>query len=162
MKTTREIFFDLVHKSYGEFDHRADEPLVNIANLLSKLTRDVLRKMPYAEYLKTEHWREVRERALRLAGHKCDLCSKTQYLRVHHRTYEHRGFEFDEDVRVLCDDCHKTHHNVMPEPPPDIEIIRQPRNPARAEIHDRLAGRFGRVTDQEAVELLKKLQEMPG
>lgn len=72
-----------------------------------------LRTMPYADYLKTEHWQQVRTAALRRAGYRCALCNaKDTVLDVHHRTYENRGHEHSSDVIVLCRTCHGKFHGV--------------------------------------------------
>lgn len=75
-------------------------------------SEDDLKTMPYAEYLKTGHWQEVRKAALERADHRCQLCNATENLNVHHRTYERRGAERDSDVTVLCKPCHERFHGV--------------------------------------------------
>lgn len=66
----------------------------------------------YAEYLKTEHWQEVRKMALENAGNKCVVCGKGDLpLHVHHNTYENIGEERETDVTVLCMNCHKLYHD---------------------------------------------------
>lgn len=69
-----------------------------------------LRTMPYADYLQTGHWQRTRAAALERAGHRCQLCNRPQHLNVHHRTYERRGAERDDDLIVLCRGCHETFH----------------------------------------------------
>lgn len=70
-----------------------------------------LRRMPYADYLKTYHWQYVRSRALESAHNKCQLCYSCDRLEVHHRTYKRRGSELPEDLTVLCHNCHEKFHN---------------------------------------------------
>lgn len=74
---------------------------------------DELEDMDYQEFLKTDYWRDVREAVLSIHGNKCVLCSSVSKLYVHHKTYEHRGHEHNhlEDLTVLCESCHKRHHN---------------------------------------------------
>ena len=72
---------------------------------------DLLATSPYNEYLKSEHWQEVRAGALERAGNRCQLCNRAARLHVHHRTYERRGCELPDDVIVLCADCHKLFHD---------------------------------------------------
>lgn len=72
-----------------------------------------LRRLPYAEYLKTAHWQRVRELALGRADQQCELCSGTEALEVHHRTYERLGFERPGDVIALCHDCHRDFHRSL-------------------------------------------------
>lgn len=72
-----------------------------------------LASMPYRDFLKTKYWRIVRNYVLYRQGEKCQLCSETQNLNVHHRTYEHRGYEVNhlKDLIVLCRCCHQTFHD---------------------------------------------------
>jgi len=72
-----------------------------------------LNTMCYDEYLQTEHWQNVRERALIRANHKCQICSSKDKLRVHHNTYNSRGNERDEDLIAVCDRCHRKIHNYI-------------------------------------------------
>ena len=71
---------------------------------------DLLRSMPYEAYLKTEHWRATRAAALERAGHSCQVCSRTNDLQVHHRSYANRGAEQPQDLTALCNGCHGTFH----------------------------------------------------
>lgn len=71
-----------------------------------------LETMPYARYLKTQHWQAVRQAALERAEHRCQVCNTDEKLHVHHRTYENRGAERDSDVIVLCKPCHERFHGV--------------------------------------------------
>jgi hypothetical protein len=64
----------------------------------------------YQEYLHTEHWHETRQRALRAVGWRCEACTSTHKLHVHHRDYARLGNEHPDDLRVLCDNCHHLVH----------------------------------------------------
>jgi len=71
----------------------------------------VLRDLPYAEYLQTEHWQRVTESAKRRAGFKCQVCgAKGGELNTHHNTYDNKGAELPEDLVVLCKNCHALFH----------------------------------------------------
>jgi restriction endonuclease Mrr len=76
-----------------------------------------LRRMPYADYLRTSEWRRTRAAALERARHRCilDASHRTQ-LEVHHNTYEQLGAEFASDLAVLCHSCHRLHHKVNGRP----------------------------------------------
>lgn len=74
--------------------------------------RHYLKKIPYTEYLQTEHWGSVRSKALERAEHRCQLCNADSALHVHHRTYERRGNERISDLTVLCKTCHERFHGV--------------------------------------------------
>jgi len=60
----------------------------------------------YQDYLKTEHWKKVRQEAVNRAGNRCQLCNKPGTLNVHHRTYENIGNELPGDLIALCGGCH--------------------------------------------------------
>lgn len=75
--------------------------------------REELRSMPYAEYLKTDHWQAIRKEALRRAGYRCAVCNaQNETLDAHHRTYVNRGSERSGDVIALCRTCHGRFHGV--------------------------------------------------
>jgi hypothetical protein len=70
-----------------------------------------LRALPYKEYLQTPHWKHLRQDKVRAAGHRCQLCNRGSVtFNVHHRTYDRLGEELDEDLTVLCSDCHNKFH----------------------------------------------------
>lgn len=64
----------------------------------------------YRAYLDSDGWRRRRNRRLRLAGYTCSRCGSKRSLEVHHNTYERLGKEWDQDLDVLCRDCHEGHH----------------------------------------------------
>jgi 5-methylcytosine-specific restriction endonuclease McrA len=68
-------------------------------------------KHEYQEYLASEHWRDTRRRKLRQAEYQCQECGcKGVRLHVHHLTYERLGREWDSDLKVLCENCHRDAH----------------------------------------------------
>lgn len=64
----------------------------------------------YQAYLNTPDWRTRRNRALKLANWQCGRCASKRELNVHHKTYERLGAEWDQDLEVVCRDCHEGHH----------------------------------------------------
>lgn len=72
-----------------------------------------LQHMPYNEYLKTEHWKKIRKRALKKAKYACRLCNSKENLNVHHRTYKRKGAEIPSDIIVLCESCHGKFHDKV-------------------------------------------------
>lgn len=69
------------------------------------------RQREYREvYLRSDHWRRVREFALEDAENRCAVCNSGFSLDVHHRTYERLGNERPRDVLVLCRTCHDIFH----------------------------------------------------
>lgn len=63
----------------------------------------------YQEYIRSAEWREKADAAKERAGHRCQVCNTPDNmasLEAHHRTYERLGREADDDITVLCDECH--------------------------------------------------------
>ena len=67
--------------------------------------------MDYQEYIKSEKWQFTRGLILAFWSHRCAICNSKENVQVHHRTYERLGKELTTDCIVLCDRCHKLHHN---------------------------------------------------
>lgn len=126
-RTGSELHYDAVNEVAQRWmEHRGDQQ--DIPNLLATiedlegtiqqlrcaLYMKHLRHLPYKAYLKTEYWAIRRKRKLEAADHKCQLCNVSGELHVHHRTYERRGSELDEDLIVLCKHCHAKFHDKLP------------------------------------------------
>ncbi len=68
------------------------------------------RTLSYDDYLRSDHWREVRRRCLWRWDYRCAVCNSSQFVDVHHRTYERLGAERETDVIALCRRCHDLYH----------------------------------------------------
>ena len=66
---------------------------------------------PDEEYLNTYHWKSFRNKIVKYANYKCQICDSKWVLNVHHRNYDCRGKEEYRDVVVLCADCHSKFHD---------------------------------------------------
>ncbi len=108
--------------------------------------------MEYAEYLKTDHWRELREKAIYNAGRRCCLCSEDRWLEVHHNNYRCLWHEKFNNVAVLCQRCHEKVHDVLPEPP-KVRVAEPIQTPI-----DRISERIERCKDPEQKEKLKAVR----
>ncbi len=64
----------------------------------------------YQKYLKSDHWKKVRVERLKIDGDKCLVCMSKFCLNVHHVNYKNIGAEQMEDLRTLCEPCHKKAH----------------------------------------------------
>ena len=67
----------------------------------------------YEKHLRSAAWRQIRQRAIAAAGHRCVLCAATEQLEAHHRTYDNLGDERDGDLTVLCHECHEVVTNML-------------------------------------------------
>lgn len=104
------------------------------------------RRIAYADYLLSDHWKLTRQLALQRAGNRCQCgqCPLASFyphelrewfprsysrLEVHHLTYERLGAEVDDDLLVLCGWCHSRLHGLpvasepSPGPVPLSEVI---------------------------------------
>lgn len=69
--------------------------------------------MPYLTYLKTEHWKRLKNIVKKRAGYKCEECGlEALVLNVHHAIYRGRGQERTSDLICLCTYCHDEEHGI--------------------------------------------------
>lgn len=102
-------------KQCKEEDRKKINELNSFKNSLAELVRQAnineLKRMSYKEYLQTNEWNDIKQKKLKQAGYRCQVCNKNDIeLNVHHRTYENRGNEHFSDLIVLCKDCHSLYH----------------------------------------------------
>lgn len=99
------------------------------------MLRRKTRRVPYEQYLKTGHWKARREKALRLAGRRCQECGSAERLEVHHLSYDRLFQERDGDLIVLCRRCHGRRHNHFSE----VDLMHKPE--AGLDFNHRFEGR---------------------
>lgn len=63
----------------------------------------------YGHYINSDTWKS-RAKALKKKRGGCEICGTKTGLHCHHLSYRNLGDEKDEDLRVLCKDCHKKTH----------------------------------------------------
>ena len=65
-------------------------------------------------YLSTGCWRRKRKYILKKRGCKCQMCGdkskKESEYHCHHNTYKRIGREEENDIQILCDECHNGLH----------------------------------------------------
>jgi len=85
---------------------------VAVAALLALANRaqSEITVITYRDYLRSEAWQEKRRQKFEQVGRRCERCSNTTGIQVHHTTYERLGNELLSDLEVLCDRCHATEH----------------------------------------------------
>ena len=67
--------------------------------------------MNYKDYLNSNHWIEFR-RKIYSTRKICQGCSSSKKkLNIHHRNYKSLGKETEDDIIVLCEECHNRFHN---------------------------------------------------
>ena len=76
-----------------------------------------IKNMPYNEFLQTPYWYFVSKSQKHRAQYKCELCGAVGKLHVHHKSYEHHGWEHthdgSKDLIVLCNNCHAKFHDKV-------------------------------------------------
>lgn len=69
------------------------------------------RQLLHRAYLRTDHWKKLREKALKRDGHQCLACGGTERLQVHHKRYRATLEETKlRDLETLCNTCHRIEH----------------------------------------------------
>lgn len=96
-------------------------------------------KQRYAEHLRSDYWRQLKQKVAKRRGHKCERCkSSDKPLDLHHEHYKNFGKERQKDVLLLCRECHH-----------EKDAERKRRGDA-AKAWCRLCGEFGGdVTDSD-------------
>jgi hypothetical protein len=83
----------------------------------SKITKHI-KSMDYHDFLQTPYWMAISSYKKNLSHYKCALCGSNKKLATHHKTYSRHGQEhlksvMNEDLIVLCDNCHKKFHDSL-------------------------------------------------
>lgn len=102
-----ERCFEKGVKTFVKFSH-----IKQIDNCFEDQIVEYIQNMEYSDFLQTAYWDAIRSQKLYLSRYKCSLCDDNQNLQVHHKTYEHHGYEhiYLDDLIVLCGRCHSKHH----------------------------------------------------
>ena len=60
-------------------------------------------------------WETIRQRELRRAGRRCEVCRRPGKLEVHHPRPLSKGGDHDQKLKVVCRSCHfQEHHKPDP------------------------------------------------
>lgn len=61
----------------------------------------------YTEYMQSRRWQERKRRLFKKRGYTCEMCGASGLpLDVHHKNYDRLGRELDDDLLIVCKDCH--------------------------------------------------------
>ena len=73
----------------------------------------VKNKINYNQYITSKEWYNNPARLAVIQRDKvCKMCGSNNFLQVHHITYTNLGNEKEEDLVLLCENCHKKVHKV--------------------------------------------------
>ena len=71
-----------------------------------------IESVDYKEYIKSAAWYQKRLARLKKDKYTCQKCGDTEFLEVHHLTYDNLGDEPMEDLVCLCRACHQKVHDI--------------------------------------------------
>jgi len=64
----------------------------------------------YRKYLLSKEWADIRIDLFNSRGRKCERCSSTKSLQIHHLHYRNVFKEEPQDLMILCSVCHQLEH----------------------------------------------------
>lgn len=75
----------------------------------------------YIDYLKSDHWidlrfrfysdsKRVKKMRKKYGGIVCEFCFSPDKINLHHKTYKRIGAERLDDLVILCENCHHDIH----------------------------------------------------
>lgn len=75
-----------------------------------------IKTMSYKDFLQTLYWETISAYKKFKVNYKCALCGSNKNLSTHHSSYKRHGHEheysvIEEDLIVLCQDCHSKFHD---------------------------------------------------
>lgn len=74
-------------------------------------------KEEYQEYLKSDHWKDLRAEKWRKCRKngvvRCAICASTDKLETHHLFYRSIYDVATADLRILCSTCHEIAHELI-------------------------------------------------
>ncbi len=77
------------------------------------------RRLEYAEFLKSDFWKNLSLSIRRKQGFKCQRCGVLDHCEAHHKFYREDWYETQEsDLECICHECHKAHHGIAKKPTP--------------------------------------------
>lgn len=103
--------FIIDKESYARFEQRLIDLRIKrvltwhqiICNLADSRTW----KEKYQLYIQSPEWKQIRSRKITACGSVCEICNKfCSSLQVHHLHYRTVGEERNEDLMVVCKNCH--------------------------------------------------------
>jgi hypothetical protein len=72
------------------------------------------RSEEYYDYFESDEWKIKKNKLKSQRGNVCEHCGiEIKNLEGHHTTYDNFGDEDDEDIILLCKDCHNYMHQDL-------------------------------------------------
>ena len=89
----------------------------------TKSKKKVKPKRSYKEYLKSDTWKIKRDKVIKRAKNKCEVCNTNRAWQVHHITYKRIFRERLSDLVATCETCHKAEHNLLTEEEVEMAVL---------------------------------------
>ena len=72
-------------------------------------------KEEYNEFINSDEWKSKKEKIIEERGLYCEKCENFEFnkskLHLHHKNYDKEfGMEADEDLILVCENCHNELH----------------------------------------------------
>lgn len=108
-------------------------------------------KEEYERLLQSDYWKGYSYSLIKERNYTCEDCGRSfpnerNRLQVHHLVYRDvNPWSYKpEEVVVLCEECHKRRHGLLPEPEPKPEIRAEAEsvNQSQTTSYDRSEGRY--------------------
>lgn len=116
-KANAEEFVKVYLEPGYDFQNKRDDMFYMLRNKLffsnAEEIAEAINDMTYQDFLDTPYWKTIARHVRKRAKYKCQLCSSSSELHVHHKTYENHGYELqrcETDLICLCADCHEKFH----------------------------------------------------
>lgn len=98
--------------------HARKDLIVNRNDINYNIITKHIKSMSYKDFLQTPYWEAISAYKKYKENYRCALCGSNKNLATHHKTYERHGEEhtykvINEDLIVLCKDCHSKFHNKL-------------------------------------------------
>lgn len=60
----------------------------------------------YTAYMQSGKWHNRKRHLFQKRGYKCEMCGGGGPFDIHHKNYDRLGHELDDDLLIVCRDCH--------------------------------------------------------
>lgn len=103
-----------IGKIVPEYDDKIQEKWRALKNLAYEAAREELKpqlKKEYSIYLRSEKWKEIRNKIISRCKNICEVCESAPAEQVHHLTYVRLGNEELNDLLGVCGECHELIHS---------------------------------------------------
>ena len=89
-----------------------------------RIKRKIKKKRSYKEYLKSNTWKTKRDKVIKRANNKCEICKKNRAWQVHHKTYKRIFKERLCDLLATCGTCHRGEHDLLSDEEIEMAVLK--------------------------------------